>query len=426
MDGATPPSGAEESLIEIARERGPKSPRDVVYGIYRDGDNNLDRVQSATIDSAQRASAEDSHITFAVENTTHDGVRSGGLHTEDGTIAEGRAQWSARPAADMASPKELARFVERTLETAHARGGQQAVWIELVDHGGGDGGGLEADSAHAMMAMPGMAKAIAEGTAAYNAAHPDDARHVEGVVANQCLMSTLGFAEELSRAGVQYLAASPETMIAPGVPSGDVAQAVQRSGGDPGALGKGVVDAVMDRRYHLDGEGYRPAAAFNVLDLAPEKIAAMEQAVQTLNNDIATLPHDDSGDRAAEAVAQDGARTRGMVRFEGDPTLPWNADRPAEALYGRLAGDGRLPEHLRRDAAAAAQAVDGLVIADREAARFEPGSISYRDAAGPTVHFPVNAKQYDAWAKNGVSETDNRFFHDVDGRDAARRLGAVA
>jgi len=413
-------------LIEIARERGPKSPRDVVYGIYRDGDNNLDHVQSATIAEAQHASEGNSRLTFVVENTTRDGVRGGGLHTEDGTIAAGSARWSTRSAADMASPKELAQFVERTLETAHARGGEQAVWIELVDHGGGDGGGLEADSAHAMMSMPSMAQAIAEGTAAYNQLHPDDQRHVEGVVANQCLMSTLGFAEELSRAGVEYLAASPETMIAPGVPSGAVADAVQHGGGDPQALAHGVVDAVMDQRYRLDGAPYRPAAAFNVIDLAPQKIAAMERAVKAVNDDIAALPHNGSGDAEAQAVARDGARTHGMARFEADQTLPWHADRPAEALYQHLASDERLPGDLRRDAAAAARAVDNLILADREAAHFGPGGTSYRDAVGPTVHFPLTAKQYDAWANNGVSETKNAFYRDVDGREAAHRLGAVA
>lgn len=412
-------------VIEIARERGPRSPRDVVYGIYRDGDNNLDQVQSATIGDAKRASAGNSNIAFNVENTTHEGVRGGGLHTEDGTIVDGHARWSARAPANMASPKELAAFVERTLELAHARGGEQGVWIELVDHGGGDGGGLEADSAHAMMAMPAMAQAIAAGTEAYNRLHPDDQRHVEGVVANQCLMSTLGFAEELSRAGVHYLAASPETMIAPGVPSGAVADAIQRGGG-PQAVAKGVVDAVMDHHYHLGGDAYRPAAAYNVLDLAPEKIAVMEKAVRKVNEDIAALPRDDAGDAAAQAVRKDGKHVHGMTRFEAGQPLPWHADRPAEALYGRLARDEHLPENLRHDAAAAAQAVDALVLADREAAHFEPGDISYRDAVGPTVHFPVNAKQYDAWAKDGVSETNNAFFHDVDGRDAARRLGAVA
>ncbi|MDE2572970.1 MAG: hypothetical protein KGM44_10680 [bacterium] len=413
-------------MIEITRERAPKPARDVVYGIYRDGDNNLDHVQAATVADAQRASKNNPNIAFAVENTTHEGARgNGALHTEDGVILHGDARWSSRDAANMASPQELARFVERTLETAHTRGGQQSVWIELVDHGGGDGGGLEADSTHGMMSMPAMAQAIAAGTQAYNKLHPDDTRKVEGVVANQCLMSTLGFAEELSRAGVKYLAASPETMIAPGVPSGAVAQAVQQ-GGDPQSLAHGIVDAVMDRSYGVDGMPYRPAAAFNVLDLAPEKIAAMERAVRAVNDDIAALPRDAGGDLAAHAVDKDGAHVPGMTRFVEDHGLPWRADRPAEALYNRLADDARLPQRLRQDAAAAAQAVDGMVLADRETSHFEPGDVSYRDAAGPTVHFPVNPRQYDAWAKNGISETDNHFYKAVDGRDAAQRLGAVA
>lgn len=42
--------------------------------------------------------------------------------------------------------------------------------------------------------------------------HPEDAgRTIDGVVANQCLMSTMGFADALSRVGVRWLAASPET-----------------------------------------------------------------------------------------------------------------------------------------------------------------------------------------------------------------------
>ncbi len=41
--------------------------------------------------------------------------------------------------------------------------------------------------------------------------HPEDAsRAIDGVVVDQCLMDTMGFANALSRAGVQYLAASLE------------------------------------------------------------------------------------------------------------------------------------------------------------------------------------------------------------------------
>lgn len=46
------------------------------------------------------------------------------------------------------------------------------------------------------MFMPDMAKAIADGEALHAQVHPEDAaRHVDGVIANQCLMVTLGFAE---------------------------------------------------------------------------------------------------------------------------------------------------------------------------------------------------------------------------------------
>lgn len=76
----------------------------------------------------------------------------------------------------------------------------------------GDGGGLEADSARGIMRMPDMAKAIAEGVKIHAEEHPEDAdRKVDGVVANQCLIASLGFADALSHAGVRFLAARPET-----------------------------------------------------------------------------------------------------------------------------------------------------------------------------------------------------------------------
>ena len=59
---------------------------------------------------------------------------------------------------------------------------------------------------------PDIANAIAHGVALHAQEHPEDAgRTVDGVVANQCLMDTMGFADALSHAGVRYLAASPET-----------------------------------------------------------------------------------------------------------------------------------------------------------------------------------------------------------------------
>ena len=40
------------------------------FGLYRDGDNNLDEVQEKTVEQAQALSARDSSIAFTVEDTT--------------------------------------------------------------------------------------------------------------------------------------------------------------------------------------------------------------------------------------------------------------------------------------------------------------------------------------------------------------------
>ncbi len=93
----------------------------------------------------------------------------------------------------MSDERTLASFVARTLDNAEANGTKQA-WIDLVDHGGGDGGGLETGDG-SCMSMPDIAKAVADGVALHAREHPEDAgRHIDGVVANQCLMDTLGFA----------------------------------------------------------------------------------------------------------------------------------------------------------------------------------------------------------------------------------------
>ena len=60
--------------------------------------------------------------------------------------------------------------------------------------------------------MPKIAQAIADGMKPHAEDHPEDGgRNVDGAVANQCLMSSLGFADALSHAGVKYLAARAET-----------------------------------------------------------------------------------------------------------------------------------------------------------------------------------------------------------------------
>src|SRR5665213_1680091 len=169
--------------------------RALEFGIYRDGDNNLDASQTGVLRQALQVSSKDANIGFAVEDTTAVG-RDGGLHTNDYAIADGGiAHASIGAPHDMSSPSNLAQFVAHTLDEAQQSGAKQ-TWIDLVDHGAGDGGGLEADSTHGVMPMPKMAQAIADGVALHAKEHPEDAgRGVDGIVANQCLMDTLGFAE---------------------------------------------------------------------------------------------------------------------------------------------------------------------------------------------------------------------------------------
>jgi len=397
------------------------------FGIYRDGDNNLDASQEAVLGQALKVSQGDPNIGFAIEDTTslkaaHGDIVKGALHTDNFTIADGKiGEAQIDKPHDMSSPDNLAQFVAHTLDEAEKSGAKQ-TWIDLVDHGGGDGGGLESDSTHGIMPMPKMAQAIADGVALHAKEHPEDAgRGVDGVVANQCLMDTLGFADALSGVGVKYLAASPETMLSPGTPS-DVAEAIAQHTDDPNAMGKAVVRDVMHARYGDGfGDSFGPSAAFDVLDLDPEKIASIRSNVKALNDALVGAAHDPN---ARAAIRQDVGSIDGMTR---DPALqsqhlPWQADRPAMAAYDTIAHDGRLRNDVRAKAATASKSVADIVIAHKESHDFAPFSgADYSDAAGPTVHLPTASKQVDPWAP-AISETNNRFYQETDGDDLAKVL----
>jgi len=182
--------------------------RALEFGIYRDGDNNLDTSQSNTLRQARDVSLADRSIQFMVENTTSCLRQAQGDTVTDTYTLDGGAKHEIdqRPAGDMADPGSLAQFIARTLDNAEKSDAKQS-WIDLVDHGAGDGGGLEADSYGGVMPMQSIADAIAKGEAIHAKEHPEDAnRTIDGVVANQCLMSTMGFADALSHAGVKWLA----------------------------------------------------------------------------------------------------------------------------------------------------------------------------------------------------------------------------
>ena len=117
---------------------------------------------------------------------------------------------------------------------------------------------------------------------------------------------------------------------------------------------------------------------------------------------------------------------QGMVRFsDATPDMPWHADRPALALYAKIAGDDRLDAQLRAAAADAEKSVRAIVVAHAESSSFEPfGGSDYRDAIGPTVHFPVTKRSIDPWAPH-ITETHNTFFAET-GAAAAERVFALA
>jgi hypothetical protein len=402
----------------VNAERGARA---LEFGIYRDGDNNLDDVQAQTIAQAVQTSARDHSVEFTVEDTTarRGFLRAHMLRTESYTIADGDVASNVRvsPPHDMADRANLAAFVARTLdgaERSHAR----ATWIDLVDHGAGDGGGLEADHGSGVMRADDIAGAIADGVAEHAREHPEDAgRRVDGVLSNQCLMSTEAFSYSLSQSGVRYLAASPETMLAPGVPT-SVATDVSHHLDDPVAMARAVVRRTMSTRYDAGGLGtFGPAAAFDVIDLDPKKIGTMTRDVAALDAEIGR----DARNRTVRAAVREDARAvPGMTRFTRQ-ALPWHADRPAIALYDVLASDGRLPASLRAAAATASDAVGATVLAHRESADFEPFGAGYSDAAGPTVHFPITPRQIDTWAPE-IRETDNAFYQAVGGEKLAHVL----
>ena len=122
--------------------------RALEFGIYRDGDNNLDDIQSIVLDQAIEVSAKQPSIEFTVEDTdmvdTEDTLSTQSYRLDDGQ----EFSFKESPMHDMSSRANLAQFVARTLDNAEKSGAKE-TWIDLVDHGAGDGGGLEADHAPA-------------------------------------------------------------------------------------------------------------------------------------------------------------------------------------------------------------------------------------------------------------------------------------
>ncbi|MBV8069941.1 MAG: hypothetical protein JO270_08560 [Acidobacteriaceae bacterium] len=149
------------------------APAVLEYGIYRDGDNNLDYEQATCITQALTASLRDPSVEFVVEDTTarRGFALEGVLRTERYVVRDGQgSDLAIGPPHDPSNRANLAAFVARTLDRAELSGARQ-TWIELVDHGGGDGGGLESARHKSMMSE----RDIADGVARHAREHPEDA-----------------------------------------------------------------------------------------------------------------------------------------------------------------------------------------------------------------------------------------------------------
>ncbi len=400
-----------------------RTARALEFGMYRDGDNNLDDIQAVTLAQALQTSKADRGIEFTVEDTTsRRGIEPAHvLRTESYAIADGKLsrEIDVSPPHDMSARRDLTKFVAHVLDNAEGAHAKQ-TWIDLIDHGGGDGGGMQSThSKTGIMREDDIAGAIADGVALHAKEHPEDGgRKIDGVVANQCLMATVAFSSALSHAGIDYLAASPETMLAPGVPT-SVAHEIARHVGEPREMAKGVVGDTMGTIYSpAPGAEFAPAAAFDVIDLAPEKIADVERSVKALDAALVTAAKGST--EARTAIREDARAIDGMVRFPDGKKLPWRADRPAIALYQTLSEDGRLDKDVRSAALQARNAIADTVLAHKEADDFAPfDDADYSDAYGPTIHFPVSRNQVDTWAPK-ISETDNAFYKTVGAADLAK------
>ncbi|MBD5657284.1 MAG: hypothetical protein IAI50_19205 [Candidatus Eremiobacteraeota bacterium] len=195
-----------------------------------------------------------------------------------------------------------------------------------------------------------------------------------------------------------------------------VAHDIAAHASDPAKMAKAIVATTMNTTYGTHEDGFAPAAAFDVIDLDPAKMKTVRDSVTALDCALVDAARNKT---ARAAIREDARAINGMVRFPEGKAMPWQADRPAIALYDTFAQDGRLDSSVRTAAANARDAIASTVLAHRESDDFAPfNDADYSNAYGPTVHFPVTPKQIDSWAPQ-ISETDNDFYKSVGAGDLA-------
>lgn len=390
--GIPSPQGAGLSSAVQTHPR-PAAPKAIQVGIYRDGENNLDVAEGITIPQALSTDRLDPSIALTVEDTTQ--LYGAGMHTYTYNVDRGVAsQFKSAEPRDMSGRAEMANFVAKTLDDAEQSGAKQ-TWLFLIDHGAGDAGGLftqEPDGSLQHMSIDTLAGAIADGKAMHARRHPEDAdRKIDGVVMHECFEGTVTVAETLSSVGVRFLAASSETTIAPGVPA-ELLHDIAANVDNPQKMARDVVNRVMDTAYLQtdnadDSLRYHPAANFMVLDLQSSKIMALKRQQIELNRKIIADANRVPG--FGKAVLSDVNAVQGMERDQPNVLTPWRADRPAMEVYLMLSRDQRLPHDVRKSALALAQRISDIILFHRESSNTKGFDADYRDAIGPTVHFPT-------------------------------------
>ncbi len=405
---ATPGSAAISAASRPSQPSLP--PSKIEVGVYVAGANNLGYIERP-IPELVSVSKGDPSIAFTVEDTGPNLGVGPGMRTVMFELSNGSLMHVvASEPVDMSGRAAMANFVTRTLDDAYLHHARE-TWLVLADHGAGDAGGSftqEPDGSLQHMSVDTLAGAIADGVAIHAQHYPADAnRRIDGVVMHECFEGTLTVAETLSRVGVRYFAASAETTIAPGIPF-SLLHEIAAHAGDPRAQAQGVVKTVMDRTYlqsdgHGDTQPYHPAATFFVMDLANSRMLPVEQAQVQLNRRLIQDSRQIPGFRAR--VLSDISQVQGMERDQPNSGVPWNADRPAIAVYTVLARDPRLPLDVRRDAASLALAISGTLLAHGESVGFAGFGPSYLDAPGPTVHLPTKLSDVAPYAP-AISELE--------------------
>jgi hypothetical protein len=406
---------AQQSVLESTQQSPLGAP--VVVGFYRDGDNNLDAAEGPLAPAVRKVTAENPNLQVVACDTTS--LNGGGLKTYNYLAQSGEISNVAdSPPINMADPNNLAAFVYQTLDEGRKTGAKQ-TWLYFTDHGAGDAGGLfvtAPDGTTSHMTVDQLASAIERGQALYAQRHPEDAqRQITGVVFHECFELTVAVASALSRVGVHYMAASPETTITPGVPAA-VAGDIARYANNPQAMAIAIVTHVLTTRYREHGLVYGPTAAYDVLDISRSNMMQIDQAEKNFNDIVlAMLPQHYTAIKSR--LMADARRVPGMQRDDPTAIVPWRSDRPAIALYEEFAKDTQLPEPIREAAASAAKAIQQTVIAHGETNGAVGFGANYRgrmgaindSAVGPTTRFPTTPLLIDPLVGQDISETANDY-----------------